>query len=356
MNENKLYELIFFITDRCNSRCGHCFNKDNLNRSIDLSLVEIENIAKNLPQIDNLLLSGGEPFLRDDLPELVELFKRHNKIKTVSIPTNGIASERILNSAERLAASTDLAISINLSLDGFAGFHDQIRGVPGNFDLSMKTLSGLSSLRSKYKKLSVLVNSVIVSGNYQELPALALELKSKGWADNHFFEIVRFVSNEEKKFDLEWGFYEKALALQYDYFKKRLTARNPLKSFWKKVRFLGKFGLIYQVQFDNFNKKTAWPVSCSAGKNIAVVDSKGKLSACELRHAKFELDEVGENSSCEKWQTEINAIACKQCFCTHVCFIDASIEASAFARFILIPLKGLKNYFRYEIVNRNSSL
>ena len=48
-----------------------------------------------MPPFRTLLLSGGEPTLRKDLPDLVSVFLKHNRIRTVSVPTNGLLPQRI---------------------------------------------------------------------------------------------------------------------------------------------------------------------------------------------------------------------------------------------------------------------
>ncbi len=90
------FQLIFHVTFRCNARCRFCFNwrEINQNKDKELSLEEIQKISENLPRFPWLLLSGGEPFLRSDLVDLIETFHRNNKVAHVTIPTNGISSKK----------------------------------------------------------------------------------------------------------------------------------------------------------------------------------------------------------------------------------------------------------------------
>ncbi|MBI4698269.1 MAG: radical SAM protein, partial [Nitrospirae bacterium] len=110
--------LIFFVTNRCNAKCRHCFYWKNLNKKEELSLDEIENISKKLGTVQVLLLSGGEPVLRDDLPEIISMFIKNNGSKVVSIPTNALLPEEVERVVERLATHfTDITFSINPSID-----------------------------------------------------------------------------------------------------------------------------------------------------------------------------------------------------------------------------------------------
>jgi len=70
--------LIFFVTSRCNLLCRHCFYWEELNKKKgELELPEIEKIAKSLPNLLTVSLTGGEPYLRPDLPEIASAFEQY---------------------------------------------------------------------------------------------------------------------------------------------------------------------------------------------------------------------------------------------------------------------------------------
>ena len=62
-----------FVTSVCNARCAHCFYPINAGKN-ELTLDEIGRFADTLPPIRLLLIGGGEPFLRRDLPEIVKIY------------------------------------------------------------------------------------------------------------------------------------------------------------------------------------------------------------------------------------------------------------------------------------------
>ena len=84
-------------------KCRHCFYPIN-QRNNELGLDEIERLIKTLPPIRLLLFSGGEPFLRKDLPEIIKLYYEHCGFLTASIPTNGFSAEHICSMIERICA------------------------------------------------------------------------------------------------------------------------------------------------------------------------------------------------------------------------------------------------------------
>jgi molybdenum cofactor biosynthesis enzyme MoaA len=98
LSTQRLDYLIFFVTSRCNARCRMCFNyrvlEERKGRD-DLSLEEIKKIADKIPGLLQLTLSGGEPFLRDDLFEIVDAFAGKGGLGQLTLTTNGLAPERV---------------------------------------------------------------------------------------------------------------------------------------------------------------------------------------------------------------------------------------------------------------------
>ncbi len=128
----KEFESLFlFVTSRCNSLCRTCFYWDNLNKNQDLSFEQIGTISRTAPQFAKLWLSGGEPFLRQELDEIICLFYRQNQIRHLNLPTNGLLADKVHAVIARvLRDCPELTIDLNFSMDGLANTHDTIRGVP----------------------------------------------------------------------------------------------------------------------------------------------------------------------------------------------------------------------------------
>ncbi|MDI6738342.1 MAG: radical SAM protein, partial [Nanoarchaeota archaeon] len=84
--------LTLYVTNKCNANCRHCFYKSELNiEKEEISLSQIEKIAKTLKHpLATLMLSGGEPFLRNDIVEVCKIFLKHNKTRRITISTNGM--------------------------------------------------------------------------------------------------------------------------------------------------------------------------------------------------------------------------------------------------------------------------
>jgi MoaA/NifB/PqqE/SkfB family radical SAM enzyme len=87
---------------------------------------------------------------------------QHCQPEYITIPTNGLLPDRVLAQAETIVRTCQRAqVGINLSLDGVGAVHDDIRGVPGNWERSMETWRRLKELQTRYANLVLTVHTVI---------------------------------------------------------------------------------------------------------------------------------------------------------------------------------------------------
>src|SRR4026208_454409 len=94
--EKRLGTVILFVTSRCNAFCQTCFYHEELNQPGDLTFAQLEKISQTMPPITDLWLSGGEPTLRKDVPQVIDLFVKNNGVQRIIIPTNGLVKSRVL--------------------------------------------------------------------------------------------------------------------------------------------------------------------------------------------------------------------------------------------------------------------
>src|SRR5579871_279378 len=111
--------LILFINSICNQTCEHCFYWKNLNRRDDLTVDELRRLSESLGRIENLNLSGGEPFLRPEFAEICGFFITNNGVRQIYVPSNGSMTERTIRAVEQVLQHRDLELfAVELSLDG----------------------------------------------------------------------------------------------------------------------------------------------------------------------------------------------------------------------------------------------
>ena len=163
--------LIFFVTSRCNLLCTHCFYWEELNKKKDeLTLKEIEKIAQTLPSLLTVSLTGGEPYLRSDLPQIAEAFERYSGVRNIQIPSNGLLAGKTLERAKELLERVRTArVSTGVSLDGPEQIHNRIRQNERSFAKALETLEGLKRLKSDHANLSVGVQVTVSAANQDTL-------------------------------------------------------------------------------------------------------------------------------------------------------------------------------------------
>ncbi len=136
-------DAVLAVTYNCNARCVMCNiwqDKPRLDKQL-----RAEGYANLPPSLKYINVSGGEPFLRDDLPEIISvLYKRCPNSRAI-ISTNGFLPDRICNMMREIML-IDPEIGIGLSLDGIGHMHDRIRGIRGAYDKVMQSFDKLKTL------------------------------------------------------------------------------------------------------------------------------------------------------------------------------------------------------------------
>jgi MoaA/NifB/PqqE/SkfB family radical SAM enzyme len=164
--------LTFSVTNLCQSRCQSCNIWDIYKQrpglwKQELQLSEIERTFKSIGQIYFFNVSGGEPFLRKDLPEIIELALVYMKPRIVHIPTNAISPLRVEEGVAKILeymhkhGANRVPLTVKPSLDGVGEVHDRVRGVPGNFEKVVETVEALKRLRQRYPNLHVELGTVV---------------------------------------------------------------------------------------------------------------------------------------------------------------------------------------------------
>lgn len=157
----------------CNSRCKTCNIYET--RADVLSLEEYDRIFAGIGRAPRwVTFTGGEPFLRPDLADVMIAFARRCRPAVMNVPTNGSFPDRIEESVDRVArAMKPHSLIVNLSIDEVGPAHDALRGLRGNWDLAMRTAANLKKLRAKHGNLVFGVNTVVSRFNEDRLPDIA---------------------------------------------------------------------------------------------------------------------------------------------------------------------------------------
>src|SRR5580704_12985558 len=137
--------LNILVTSVCDMRCTHCFFTEQLDdgprKKLQMTTREIEMISETLGgNLGVLVLAGGEPFTRKDLPEIAHAFYTNNKLESLYITSNGQIQQRIFPDIIRILEECPrLNVTVALGIDGPPGQHDKIRQKPGSWDIVVDT-------------------------------------------------------------------------------------------------------------------------------------------------------------------------------------------------------------------------
>jgi len=150
--------LTYIVTFTCNARCVMCdsWRKDS---ESDLKLEEIERIFDQLPQLDAVRLSGGEPFVRKDLPQIAKLVQDKLSPLVLHITSNGFLTDRIVEFCEQ--RDRTLPLQLLISIDGVGKKHDDVRGIAHAWDRAIATVRALAK-RQEELRLKLAVNQTVV--------------------------------------------------------------------------------------------------------------------------------------------------------------------------------------------------
>lgn len=171
------------LTRRCVCRCVMCNIWQVPRTEPELSLPEWMELLADplLLDLRELDLTGGEPFLRDDLVALVRavcrLKQTHlTRLRSVAITTNGVLSDRVVGVvAEMLQVMRErgLELVVVCALDAVGPLHDEIRRHPGAWSSVEQTIAGLVELRDRNPHLVVGLKTTVLPANVGELEEIA---------------------------------------------------------------------------------------------------------------------------------------------------------------------------------------
>lgn len=298
MFKNWPTSAIISVTSACNSKCLMCdFWKEKKKENLPLSV-----LTKLPPSLNEIDITGGEPFLRDDLPEIVEILKKSCPRARLLITTNGLLTERTSDLSRKIL-KIDRKIAFRVSLDGWGKTHDLIRGIPKAFE---KTLGTLKSLREiGVKDLGIIFT--LTKENAADLEKILQYLKKE-----HLEISVNLVHDSE----IYFGGRHLYLRPTPQETKKALTL---VKNFYKrKVSFKSLAKIWFYNQLFVYSQTGKRPISCGAGINFFYLDSRADVYLCHFKN--WGIGNLKNQSFEEIWYSKRkakylkSAVNCQDCF------------------------------------------
>ncbi|MCD7971443.1 MAG: radical SAM protein [Candidatus Azobacteroides sp.] len=259
-------DMCIITTYRCSMQCKMC---DIWHNPTDEKLEITPKELEVLPNVKFVNLTGGEPFVRKDLEDIVEVMFR--KSPRVVISTSGWFDDRVLKLAEKFPT-----IGIRISIEGLSQKNDELRGKNGGFDKGLRTLLTLKEMGIKDIGFGITVsnnNSEDMLSLYKLAKSLNMEFATAAFHNSYYFH--KFDNQITNKAVVTSNF-ERLIEMQ-------LRERSP-KS-WFRAFF--NMGLINYIEG---NRRL---LPCEAGNVNFFVDPYGEVYPCNGMEDKFWMESMG---------------------------------------------------------------
>lgn len=248
-------EALIAVTYRCNAKCHMCNTwQFPTKKSQELTARDIDRLPGGY-RFSNI--TGGEPFLREDMDEIVEVVL--SKTKRLVISTNGYYTEKVLRIAEKFFPR----VGVRISIEGLPAANDDLRGLKNGFDHGMRTL-----LMLRHMGLTDIGFGITVSDRnardmvelYELAEAVGLEFATAATHNTYYFH----------KYDNSFTDVD-MIDEQFKEISRRLLRSNHMKS-WFRAYF--NYGLA------NYVRGNPRLLPCEVGSDLFFMDPLGEVRPC----------------------------------------------------------------------------
>jgi MoaA/NifB/PqqE/SkfB family radical SAM enzyme len=315
--------LNILVTSVCDMRCTHCFFTEELDdgprKKLQMKARDIERISETLGgNLGVLILAGGEPFTRKDLPEIARAFYTNNRLESVYITSNGQIQKRILPDVTRILQECPrLNVTVALGIDGLREQHDKIRQKPGSWDIVIDTAHRLQEMKREFPRFDVQTCTCFMNSNQDKIFEWYDFLKYELKPDKINFNYIRPPAADSKELQIDGSRYAR-LAAQIDEDSRCGAIKNHYAGdtgFFKAALDVYMHGLIAKTQ-----ETRQAQLTCYAGTAGGVIYDEGTVSSCENLEPVGNLRDYDWNFQKLWFSPAMQARrkkAADGCFCTH---------------------------------------
>ncbi|MEX1025640.1 MAG: radical SAM protein [Planctomycetota bacterium] len=318
--------LTLFVTGACNLRCRHCFHWKEVAAGVaGPSALDVDRLAASCAEMGPLLwvsFGGGEPFLREDLPELARSFGVRG-LRHLAIPTNGLVGRTEALTERMLIENPETFLSIGVSIDGPADVHDEIRQVPGGHAKTLAATKRLLAMRERHANLGVGVILTVTAENQAVLADHMEELVDELAPDNVTINLARTDALDPTLLNVDLDRYHEVVER-----KRKLLGAGRLGYFRIPAArlALARDDAMYEHVEAWARGDRSRHLPCTAASISAVVFENGDVRPCEVLGEEASLGNLGdvEWDLSRLWTTERadevrRTIRATRCACTWEC-------------------------------------
>lgn len=315
--------LNILVTSVCDMRCVHCFFTEELDdkprKKLQMTTAQIARVSETLGgKLPVLVIAGGEPFTRKDLPEIARAFYENNELESIYLMSNGQIQKRIIPDVTRiLEECPKLNVTVALGIDGLKEDHEKIRQKPGSWDIAIDTARKLQEIKRETPRLDVQTCTCFMNSNQDRIfewyDYLRYELKP----DKINVNYIRPPSARPEELDIDLARYRR-LSQMIDDDSRRGLIKNHYAG--KGGYFKAAIDIYMHELIARTEEKQSAQLRCYAGTTGAVIYDEGTVSSCEnlspvgsLRDYDWDFWALWNSPEIAVRRNEIK----QGCFCTH---------------------------------------
>ena len=290
-----------------------------------MTVDEIDRMCRHLGKDLMLIaLTGGEPFLREDLVDIVASYYRHTRAPILQITTSGMFRHRVLDHLEAiLKLDHRRRVVVNCSIDGLAHRHDEIRGVPGLFEQATHLCHDLQRLQQSHPALTPSVCITMSKYNQDHMIDLIDYLVRQVGVRCIALTLARGQTYIPEASDVDPARYEKVAS-----YLQKLLCRQDIPGYagWVTGCLVNAQNIIARKRIVRTVREGCYVGRCYAGRLAGVIRSDGEVFACE--QVDQSLGNVCRESFEAIWRSPCAQSLrrrLRRCYCTHECFMLVNI-------------------------------
>ena len=297
------YDITLIVTQRCNARCIMCNSYANPTKPGDEISI---NTMRRIPPSNFIQITGGEPFVRTDIEEIVKTLLP--RTKRLMINTNGYYTDRILELCRKYPQ-----LVMRVSIDGRKEVHNSIRRIE-IYDAAMKTLTELKRIGDKDLGMSITLQDT----NYNEL--LPMYHKAREIGIDFGTSVVHnsfYFSKDDNQITNE----KKMEEAMHQLVQEQLSSNR--KKDWARAFY-------NDVSIKYINNQPL-PIHCDAGFSSFIIDSESNILPCNMTKEPWVMGNLRDNTWNEimgSHEAKVVQDRCKSCpiNCWSVCNVQTEIK------------------------------
>ncbi|WP_210772198.1 radical SAM protein [Pseudodesulfovibrio sp. zrk46] len=305
-------EALLAVTYKCNAKCHMCNTwQYPTKNSEEVSPTDLEKLPGGFRFAN---VTGGEPFLRSDIEDIIEVVL--TKTDRLVVSTNGYYTDKILAAADRFFPR----MGVRISIEGLPTANDELRGLKDGFDHGLRSLLGLRQMGLEDIGFGTTVsdrNAKDMVELYELAEAMGLEFATAAMHNTYYFH----------KFDNSFEDIE-MISDQFKVVAKRLLKTNRPKN-WFRAYF--NYGLA------NYVRGNARLLPCEVGSDLFFMDPFGEIRPCNGMEES--MGNIRNKSFEEIWNSpEARSVRDKVSKCDKQCWMVGS-AAPAMKKDLATPAK-----------------